>query len=204
MPEITAPPKGILFLLWPFKGEPCYPQIEGDLSEEFQQRESEYGLAAARRWYCREVCRNLGSLIWRWITIPVIILPFFCIALGTSLLNPGIGSMYLHGHPSNWEISRLLFASFLNSSIIGLSLGIFCSRILRGHERMVRLAFGAYQLGFLAVMFHLMGIKILSNSPEMRFFLIGLRYLKPILTFAFMWTGSIWIERRRNRRNSAA
>ena len=81
MPEIAAPPKWMLFLLWPFKGESCYPQIEGDLSEEFQYRVSKNGMAAARRWYCREVCRNLWSLTLRWATIAVIVLPLFCVAL---------------------------------------------------------------------------------------------------------------------------
>jgi hypothetical protein len=35
MVESINPPGWILLVLWPFKGESCYPQIVGDLNEEF-------------------------------------------------------------------------------------------------------------------------------------------------------------------------
>jgi hypothetical protein len=204
MPEITAPPRWILFLLWPFQGEPCYPQIEGDLSEEFQQRELEYGMAAARRWYCREVCRTLWSLTWRWVTIPVIILPLLCIALNYLLMRGLIGSIYrAHLPSSNWPILWILFASLLNSSIAGLFLGMICSRVLSGHERMVRLVFGAYYLGLLLIAYPFMSITILSPAPTMTAIGYLLIYLRPICTLICVWIGSIWIEHR-HRRQSAA
>lgn len=197
MSDASAPPKWILFLLWPFKGETCYPQIEGDLSEEFQQRESEHGMAAARRWYCREVYRNLWSLTWRWVTIPVILLPLLCTVFGDSLWVRLVGSMYsLLWRPSSWHISWILFVSLLNWSIVGLSLGIICSRVLRGHERMIRLVFGAYHLGLLAVIYHFIEMKRLSPSSYMTALGIWLTYLRPVWILSCIWIGSIWIERQ--------
>ncbi len=205
MPEVPAPPKWILFLLWPFKGESCYPQIEGDLSEEFQERESEHGVAAARRWYCREVYRNLRSLLWRWVTIPVIILPLLCIAFSNSLWMTIVGSIYnLLPPPSHWSFSWILFAVLLNLSIIGLSLGIICSLILRGHERMIRLVFGAYYLGLLTIIYHFIGIKILDSSQATTALGFWLSYMRPIWTLICICMGSIWVERRHHRRHSAA
>ena len=203
MPEITAPPKWILFLLWPFMGETCYPQIEGDLSEEFHQRESEHGVAAARRWYYREVCRNLGSLLWRWVTIAVIILPLFCIALSNILemqLVRSMSSLLWH----HWSISWIICGWLLNLTIIGLLIGTICSLVLRGHERMVRLVFGAYYLGSMVVIFHRMGINLPSRSIPSGALGVGLIYLRPVWLLICTWTGSIWIGRRQHRRRSPA
>jgi hypothetical protein len=195
MPEITAPPKWILWLLWPFRGELCYPQIEGDLSEEFHQREAEHGMFSARQWYCREVCRNLASMIWRWITVPVILVPLICVVLGDFL-----------GHLWPWHgvgfIALIVVNSLPMAGILGLSFGIICSRVLSGHERLVRLAFGAFQL--VSLIMALVTAQVLGPSPAMKTFLLGLIYLKPICTFVFFWIGSSWIERRQHHRYTAA
>lgn len=209
MPEITAPPKWILFLLWPFKGEPCYPQIEGDLSEEFQQRELEHGLPAARRWYFREVCRNLLSLTWRWETILVIAIPLLCISLSNTIWYRLIGLGYtLITHDllrvNSWNISSLTFYILLNWSLVGLSLGIVCGRIFSGHEQMVRLVFGAYYLGLTVFSYRAIGIAIAGmQTQSLLATAYRLMYFKPIGTLVCIWIGSMWIERR-HRRHSAA
>ena len=56
--EYVRPPRGALSLLKVFAREPDFDIIIGDLSEEFQQRVSAFGQAAARRWYWREAIRN--------------------------------------------------------------------------------------------------------------------------------------------------
>jgi hypothetical protein len=200
MPEITAPPKWILLLLWPFRGELCYPQIEGDLSEEFHQREVEHGMSSARQWYYREVCRNFWSMIWRWVTIPVIIVPLVCMVLADFLHFPIFWRMY-----SAWHLKGFILGIVIDSlpiaSIIGLSLGIICSLMLRGHERLVGLAFGAYQL--VTLIMQIVTAKVFGPSPVIRTFLLGLIYLKPICTLVFFGMGSTWIERRDHRRRAA-
>ncbi len=200
MSEMVAPPKWILFVLWPFKGEPCYTQIEGDLSEEFQQRASEYGIADARRWYHREVCRNLASLLRRWGTISAIILPILCIVLSYPLFNRAIWSIWqLFWRSPRWSFSSILFYVLFYHSSTGLLLGVICGLTLRGHERMVRLVFGAYYLGLAVVTYPSIAIH-LSNADIQAQQLLALTYrlgyLRPIWTLACIFAVSMWIEQR--------
>lgn len=60
--EYVAPPRGAMALLNFFAGEPDFAHVLGDLSEEFQQRASAHGEAAARGWYWREAFRNAMAL----------------------------------------------------------------------------------------------------------------------------------------------
>lgn len=62
MPEILTPPRGASLLLRLLAGETDFPQIEGDLSEEFHQRVLSAGAAAARQWYRHEALRNTWVL----------------------------------------------------------------------------------------------------------------------------------------------
>ncbi len=196
MPETSAPPEWILILLWPFKGESCYQQIEGDLCEEFKQREA-HGMAAARRWYYREVCRNFWAMIWRGITIPLVIAPFLCVLLGDVLRHALLKAFLFHLRLP----VTICIDSLVNSALIGLLLGMICARMLRGHERLARLAFGAYQLLYLIMT--VVTAQVFGPSPLKRAFLLGLIYLSPICTFIFFWVGSSWIERRHHPRYRA-
>ena len=200
MPEINVPPKWILFFLWPFKGEPCFPQVEGDLSEEFQQQKSEFGMRFARRWYYREVCRNLGSLVWRRETIPIIILPILCILITLLLLGFSHRLFVSLLFPNELLI---LSGHILCSSITGLIMGIIFSRILKGHERLFRLVLCAYCLGFFMVM--ILETRILSIQISPGIMLLGMvkMYWGFIWLFICIWLGSIWIERHHCRHSSA-
>ena len=167
MSEIAAPPKWILFLLWPFKGESCYPQIEGDLSEEFQYRESKHGITAARRWYRREVCRSVASLTFRPVTIAVMVLPLICVALRESLSHPFSFSnpqvflrkyflAYLFlwlPHPTDMTMRLfiIIFVTILSVSITGLVFAMVCNTLLPGREHMIRLVFTTYYLSLSAI-----------------------------------------------------
>jgi hypothetical protein len=223
MPEITAPPKWILFLLWPFRGESCYPQIEGDLSEEFQYRMSKQGTADARRWYRREVCRNLWSLAWRWATIGAIVLPLFCVALGYStfpkipipfwhvlrnlapVLQPLLQSFVGSGTPM-YVIMVFMIILLLTTIIPGLAFPVICGALLRGHDRMIRLVFTAYCLG-LSVIYGLshfeslirdFGHGILQGILSPSLIVVGL--LIPVLMLSFIWISSIRVERHHRRK----
>ena len=64
MPENLQPPRAASRILSCF-GSRHLPQILGDLMEEFNERAQTTGLAAARRWYWREMLRNIIALAWR-------------------------------------------------------------------------------------------------------------------------------------------
>jgi hypothetical protein len=203
MAKNITPPQGILLLLWPFKGESCYPQIVGDLSEEFQQQ-AEHGLSDAHRWYYKEICRNFWSLIWRWVTIPAIIVPLLCAYMSDAFLHFFANFMrFMFTFLQLSLISRMCTEILLIPILIGLSLGIICSWMLMGHERLLRLMFGVFQIGLLTFT-HLMAIKALSSDPVMRFYLIGLIYFRPICTLIFFWMGSVWMERHHHARHQSA
>jgi len=197
MPKIAGAPKWMLLLLWPFKGESCYPQIEGDLCEEFRYQESKLGSAAARRWYRREVFRNLASLTFRWTTFAAIALPLFCVAL-TSI------HLFVHFLRFLFPILQGLFPGditaqirlllFLSTIVAGLTFAVICSILLRGHERMIRLVFAAGYLG-------LATIHVIKYPTSTIFFRdpVGIGLMEPLLILAWIWLGIIWIERPRDR-----
>lgn len=64
MPENLQPPRAASRIL-SFFGSPHLPQILGDLMEEFNERAQSTGLPAARRWYWREMVRNIIVLVGR-------------------------------------------------------------------------------------------------------------------------------------------
>jgi len=213
MPEIAAPPRWILHLLWFFKGESCYPQIEGDLSEEFQCRTSEYGIEDARRWYRREVSRNFISLAFRWATIAAIVLPLLCVALKSVIDIFLFFSMTIvMSLPTHDSMTKLFIVFILSTGIKGLTFGMICGVLLRGHERMTRLVFAACYLGFWAIW----GISHLHSStafPERWIPFLGFpqpvifmtpSFIEPIWILAFIWLGSTWIERRNGRQNTGS
>jgi len=207
MPETAAPPKWILVLLWAFKGEPCYPQIEGDLEEEFHLRESDYGIAAARRWYYREVCRNIWSLIWRWTTLQAIVVPPLCILfysfMGPILLRAPsrllFEGIFRISNSTLAASSATFLLKYLNLGIVGVALGIVCSLILQGHERMLRLAFVGFFLTLIVVttgprigwLIHQHWIALLETFISLICFPLGFSM------------GSMWIERRQRRPRAA-
>jgi len=65
MPEPTKPPKGAFRILSLFSGDPVFPHIAGDMGEEFHQRVCDDGEKQAKRWYWRELFRNMLILAIR-------------------------------------------------------------------------------------------------------------------------------------------
>jgi hypothetical protein len=97
--------------------------------------------------------------------------------------------------------------NLLGWSIIGLSLGIFSSQILKGHERLVRIVFGFCCLVFIGYMLHYLGRWnfIYTDKAPIEYTILGdgAFYLKPLWAFTFIWIGSIWIEQHHNRHRTA-
>jgi len=214
MPEISAPPKWILHLLWFFKGESCYPQIVGDLSEEFQCRTSEYGIEDARRWYRREVSRNFISLAFRWTTIAAVGVPLICVAL---FIRPATNPfMYFSASFARWlpiqdSMTKDLTLVILVTGLKGLAFGMICGVLLRGHERITRLVFSAFYLGFWVIwgINHsdvLAAFKLTDPATSMP--LLGFVklpfFIEPVWILAFIWLGSTWVERRHRRQNTGS
>ena len=220
MSDLAPRPKWILHLLWFFKGESCYPQIEGDLSEEFQLRVSKNGIADARQWYRREVCRNFWSLTWRWETIAVIVLTLFFVALGFSTF-PRMPIPFLHlarlletvlkpllppvlgPQPFIYVSIRIVILMIPTTIIPGLSFPLVCGALLRGHQRMIRLVVTAYCLG-ITVLFGISRFDIIMRDlwqgvPHM-FSPTVLVCSLPLWILPFIWVSSTWVERHQRRR----
>ncbi len=196
MPETAAPPRWILFMLWPFNGEPCYPQIEGDLAEEFQLRVVQYGIRSARRWYYAEVVRNAWFLTCRWVMVEIIFLPLLCL-----LLHIFLFSIYRRLWSAVFYSWIHLIFDLLLQSLVGLSLGAVFSRLCRGHEKMIRLAFALYYLMIVAAwnagIAHNLRHGMHVGMSDIPVILIYLTKSSLIFVWALicLWMGSVWIER---------
>lgn len=193
MTDSITPPKIATLMLSLFAGEPDFPQIEGDLSEEFHNRLLASGPKAARRSYRREAFRTIWALAKRSGTARVLA------AAAASIFI----SIFSVGQFSHWLITLDLggsaFALTLSSLLLfntalALALGVLASRFLRGRERMLRLAFtGFYLLYFISGYVILMGRLALN-----RYFTLNVINLSLIL--GAFWMGSVWVSRRRLRR----
>jgi hypothetical protein len=194
MPEIANPPGGILLLLWPFKGEWNYPQIVGDLNEEYRQRAAEEGSPAALRWYRREILRTLWILIWRPATLGAIVVPLICAALLGFFTGPLLllSSVLWQGRA---PITPAVLVAIVccNAMMDGFISGAVASRLLPGHERMVRLVLAAFHVGLSG-----MRVMMIADIPWIPLLLSFGRTF--VLTVPFVWIGSVWIERRNRRR----
>ena len=146
MLETVKPPKGASLLLNLFAGEPDFPQVEGDLSEEFHQRVLRSGLNSANLWYWREALRNAQAFLTRRDMINV---------LGSAAL--GVALFYLAAPLfSNWLRGKLVsvprlpglkfFLLTLFEITFVLTLGAVLSRILRGRVPLLRLTFSVFYL----------------------------------------------------------
>jgi hypothetical protein len=194
MSEIAKPPVGILLLLWPFKGERNYPQIVGDLNEEYRQRAEETGIPAALRWYRREIWRTFWVLTWRPVILAAIVVPLVCVSLLGFLTWPllRVLSIPWRGLAS---IPGVILAIILccKATFDGFVSGAVASRILPGLERIVRVMFTAFYVT-------LAGLRVMVIG-EVSWLPMLLMYGRSlILTVPFVWAGSIWVERRNRRR----
>ena len=65
MSELLRPPVLPSAILNFFAGQPDFPALAGDISEEFHERAENSGAKAAERWFWREAFRNALALTWR-------------------------------------------------------------------------------------------------------------------------------------------
>lgn len=196
MPETPKPPKGASLLLRLFASEPDFPQVEGDLSEEFQQLALQAGPSTARQWYWREAVRNARAFVIRRGSINV---------LGTAVLSVCIFRLVMP-----WLVRwlRLELASMARVPGLGFSLitsfeitvsfvlGVVMSRILRRREPLLRLSFtGFYLVNVLYFIFRSRIYEWWLREP-VYFYRFNFGLLFVITSF---WIGSLCSERRARR-----
>jgi len=192
MHDLLNPPKGASLLLRVFAGEPDFPQVEGDLREEFNQLALTSGPDKARQWYWHEALRNIWAFTMRSGSINVLGTAAVCIAL-----NRLAGRFFFHWvRDSMVSVPRVkglgLLLNTLFQIIAVLVLGAVSSRILRGREPFLRLAFSGFYLLQVTFFIFTSGIYTWGLQEPVHFvrFLIGL--LGVLTSF---WLGSRWSER---------
>jgi len=152
MPEILNPPRGASLLLRLFAGETDFPQIEGDLREEFCQRAiGDQG--AARRWYRREAIRNVWVLARMAQTLGIIFVALVSALVAAwspgpfvirrSLLALGlVRPSFLIAPPSGWQI-------LLSFAALAFACGWLATSAFSARVWLLRLAFVGWNIAML-------------------------------------------------------
>jgi len=190
---LTKPPRTPALLLSLFSGEPDFRQIEGDLSEEFHSLLLARGPKDARRWYWREVRRNLWVLLKRPSTIQVLAVA----ALSVFIFKFAAAGPFfrwlqteLYSAPRIPGLRLILMTVF--ETMVAMLLGGLMSQLLKGREPLLRMAFTACFLLFL-LRNHLL-ISLPFNGR------LALMYVSPSFILLAFWIGSLLISRRRPQR----
>ena len=196
MTDHTMPPKLATLLLRFFAGEPDFPQIEGDLDEEFHSLLTESGPAVARCSYWREARRNIWALGKRSSTLQVLALAALSVFVFPFALPP-----FFHWLDNFYVVVQVValqaFLVALFAGTIALLLGGLISSLLSGHERMLRLSFtGFYLLMNMCLYLSTSGPRVL----DIRLLYLGVNLINWSLIIIAFWMGSVWSSRRRLRR----
>ncbi len=192
MTKSITPPKLATLLLRLFAGEPDFPQIEGDLSEEFHKHLLASGPDVARRSYRREAFRNMWALAKRPSTVGVVAAA--ALSIGVWVVSVESFSHWL----TNLDFSGSAFALnlsfiYLFNATIALMLGVSASRFLREREQMLRVTFTGFYLLYVLCGYLIMGPLVIN-----RYFALSI--INWSLALGAFWIGSAWITRRRLRR----
>src|SRR5262247_779780 len=118
MPESVNPPQMAVLLLSVFASELDFPQIEGDLREEFHQHMRMNGRRTARRWYWRETFRNVFVFIKRPRILQVLAVAALIVVIyrPASMRYDGWLSAKIHEMPSLPGLHPLLIFLFRMSA----------------------------------------------------------------------------------------
>ncbi len=196
MTNSITPPKLATLLLSLFASEPDFPQIEGDLSEEFHNCLLTSGPKVARRSYRREAFRTMWALAKRSSTIQVLAVALLSICI--SIFSVGPFSHWLTTLDFRGSAFALtLFLIFLFNTTMALALGLLMSRFLRGRENMLRMAFTGFYL-----LYFICGYGI-TRGPLVIDMYFTLNVVNLSLVLIAFWMGSVWISWRRLRRLAA-
>jgi len=192
MANTTKPPYWATLLLSLFAGESDFPQIEGDLREEFYQLASESGREPARAWYWRQAWRNATTLIRRPSMINTLVGAAFCVAV-FRLVTPLVFRWLrfeLSSAPRTPGLRFVLITLFEITFVF--ILGLLISRVLKGRESLLRLTFTLFYLLIPANIILFSRIYAVWLNKPWHFAMDQLVLLFVITSF---WIGSLMIER---------
>src|SRR5262245_10451829 len=183
------PPRGATLLLNLFASEPDFPQVEGDLCEEFQELALQSGPSAARQWYWREALRNMRALVTRRESIN---------ALGAGLISLAIFRLVIPWF-SRWLRTELLSVPrvqglgvlllMLLGTTLSFLIGVMMSRMVRGREQLMRLAFAVSYLVSLGIVVYRSGMYQWLSRVQFSLNLFGM-----LCVITGFWIGSLCSE----------
>jgi hypothetical protein len=195
MPESVKPPQMAALLLSIFASEPIFPQIEGDLSEEFHQRTRMNGLNSARHWYWRETFRNVLVFIKRPKILQVLAVAALCSVVGRFTTFGPVGHRLLAKLNELPGVLGLGALKFLFWMCVTLILGVLAGRMLRGRERILISAFTVFSL-----LFHYNVPFILWQDRMPLPYRIWI-FLGYLCTFIAFWIATRWSARLNRQRS---
>jgi hypothetical protein len=196
MTDSIKPPKLATQLLSLFAGEPDFPQIEGDLNEEFHNRLVASGPNLARRSYWREAIHNMWALTKRPRTIRVLALTASSVFVFPLTVPPFFQWLDQFSFVSRVPALHLLLLAIFEATI-AILLGILMSRLVRGCERILRAAFTGFFLLFNICIY------LLTAGPgalDIRPLYFSLNVANWSLILVAFWIGIVWMRRSRLRR----
>ena len=201
MPESVNPPQMAALLLSVFASEPDFPQIEGDLREEFHQHRQMNGLRSACRWYWRETFRNVFVLIKRPRILQVLAIAALCIVVPRIAYRPYLTWLSAELREAPRVPGLLFFLLLLYGVCFKLALGILAGHILRGRERILISAFTVFYLFFnverLFIIWHILW----DDQTPLHLKPVGLiLFWCPFIAFCI---ATRWSARRNGQRRSA-
>ncbi len=164
MSQLLKPPRIPSAILNFFAGQPDFPALLGDMSEEFHQRAQSSGATAANRWFWREAFRNAFALTWRELVrtpIRTALMAIACILAVNAFtgIYAGIRWYLFQDIPVDLlyvkhQYNVLLLLNFIPP----LAIGWIGGRLLRGREWALALTFtlvsvcmGLAALGYLLI-----------------------------------------------------
>lgn len=196
MLETLKPPRGASLMLRLFACEPDFPQVEGDLREEFNQVALQSGPNSAEQWYWHQALRNMRVFVTRRGSINVLGATTFCIAL-FSLLAPLYSRWLRYELISAPRIRGLGFLLMtLSEMAFWLVSGLVLGRILTRRGPLLRLVFtGSYLLRVTFFIFtsgiYTWWLREPVQIARFNFALLGI--------VASFWIGSCWSQRHERR-----
>jgi len=211
--EYVTPPRAALVLLNFFASEPDLAHVVGDLSEEFQQRVSAHGQAAAKLWYWRETFRNAKALGKRELlrtpgkvlalTLLTFVIILFVIPLMAEPLQESI--QWARIPTRYWATYEVVFP-VLFWFLVYVSSGAIASLLLRAREFALLVSYAAvsstYVVWVLYVLSYSSAKGRLPRNADL-FQLIKTLFLEWAGTIIFYSIGCFWIRWRRLARLSS-
>jgi hypothetical protein len=190
MSYCATPPKFATLLLRLFSGEPDFPEIEGDLNEEFHNQLVASGPNVAHRSYRREALRNVWALAKRPRAIRVLGVTLSSVFVFPLTVPPFFEWLDTFSLVSRAPAFQVILLALFEITVAVL-LGALTSRLVRGAERVLRAAFTGFYLLFN------ISIYLLTSEPaviEARLLYFSLNVVNWSLILAAFWIASIRIS----------